>query len=291
MIRCTKAIYGAHNGKFDYIEAMKIALRILAIVIMVFFGLFVLSAVAMLIEGKYGTAIVGFVFGLGGVFAGRALYKIKLKERPKKIKEPKQPTPRSSQQLVISIDTKKIAEKIEEKAQDHPKQKSRLDMPEIAIRGMLYQAMESIEGISTSSNIQVVNGRLDFLRTLLFKFCREYTYKGYRNLVASVEEKYRIDYYDKTFTDEQRDIILNPVPYLAQWDSFRDNSLLQCFLRHAQKQQAHINSLKTKKAKVNRINLTIDAANEVLEKLQSTETKDRIRQLILELGKMKQDLE
>jgi len=118
------------------------------------------------------------------------------------------------------------------------------------IIGKVYQALESIEIIETTKNIDTLESRYNFLQQLFQELkIASYTPR-YANDVQTALDQYKQMYYDKTPTKTQLVGLLKPIEF--DMDTFYCSSIYNCFIRHYETQINEISLLKTEKGKKGR---------------------------------------
>lgn len=144
----------------------------------------------------------------------------------------------------------------------------------------LYQALESLYIVDTSSNISTVKSRLPFLHDVLVSF--EYVSKNvshWPEIVNKVEMAYNEAYNNRHVYPAQREVILSPSEILDNWGSFAENMLFETAVRYVEGQEKFIVPLKTTSAKNKRYIKIAEEIEDLLSQTGDTNLKERYLEL------------
>lgn len=117
-----------------------------------------------------------------------------------------------------------------------------------------YQSFESIELITTSVNYDVIKSRILFLESLIVVIQLQKDNIGqdkFESILSIAVDKYKKDYYDRTFKDFQISLLLKNK---EQRHDFYADCIYSAFVKYVKNQEEAIENLKTEKGKINRRN-------------------------------------
>lgn len=243
--------------------------------------LFLMSIVGVFSnKGETGTLIVsGILFALAVLF--NPLFLSKVKKEYKIIHEETKEKNRVKKQ--------KELEEIEKR------EKYNITLHSIKIvQGQIYQLLESMYLSYTSSNPDVVIGRLDFIfkkkndtDPLLKNMVNVYSWNSleYSAMFTQMYEEYKVNYYDKVYDETMLGYVMNPLKLKEDRYNLCDTLVRDSMDRFFNKQLSDIESLKTKRGKVNRLKKNIEKLESLYVPEYSTIFYEYIEKFEIEIEK------
>jgi hypothetical protein len=232
-------------------------LRQIAKIILIIVGVFITLPVLLILffddtpEKWY--AIIPFTL-IGGLIL---LVGIKLKAKAEPKPEPKKVVTTTFEQtapnqttMTTTIDEKALTELYHKTQKEKQAQIKNYRYQKETVIGKIYQALESIEIIETTKNIDTLESRYNFLLQLFQELKLASYTPRYVNDVQVALDQYKQMYYDKTPTQIQLVGLLKPKDF--DMVTFYCNSIYNCFIKHYETQMKEIAILKTESGKKGR---------------------------------------
>jgi hypothetical protein len=157
----------------------------------------------------------------------------------------------------------------------------------------VWVTIETLEILDNSSNIETVYKRLPILQQALTGImARGLTKpKALEKVIMTAEERYRVDYYDRTLDQRWLRAVRQPDLILSRWPLFCDQVMAKAVERYIKAQVERIKALKTNKGKINRITRVIDELRTLILLSNSLAMVTKIEEAIEEFTNYKEDLE
>ena len=152
--------------------------------------------------------------------------------------------------MTIGVDEKTLANLFEKAHQENQQKIKDYRYVEEFVQVKIFQALESIEILETTKNLDTLQSRYDFLGILFRELnLASYTLR-YPNDLQTALDNYKQMYYDKIPTQVQLVGLLKPNEF--DMDTFYSNAIYNCFMRHYEFQMKQISVLKTENGKKGR---------------------------------------
>lgn len=153
--------------------------------------------------------------------------------------------------------------------------------------GSIHQLLETTYLIYHSNNPDTVKERLMFLWTPLFKLQNYEALPYYESLVKLGVEEYLAKYPGRKPSEEDAYLLLHPTEFTEKNNDnkqFWAVSMYNSYLRHAEVEIKALNSLKTNRGKLNRLNKLLTKYNEFVSDFRTSFYNDEVDESITELG-------
>ena len=196
------------------------------------------------------TLIGGFILLVG--------IKLKATAEPKRvISSTFEQTVPNQTTMTTTIDEKALTELYHKAQKEKQTQIKNYRYQKETVIGKIYQALESIEIIETTKNIDTLESRYNFLQPLFQELKLASHTPRYTNDVQVALDQYKQMYYDKTPTQIQLTGLLKPTSF--DMNTFYCNSIYNCFMKHYKTQIKEIAVLKTESGKKGRYKKLYDS--------------------------------
>lgn len=136
------------------------------------------------------------------------------------------------------------------------------------------QALESIYIIEDTMNIDILVSRYKFLLPILLELSSVKNTSSYELTVADGVEDYRMMYYDRTITDTQAAIVINPE--CLDNNEFYALNIVRCFHKYCDKMEQDLNNAKKEATKLKRREAVIESAKICIAELHSSKMTESI---------------
>lgn len=149
--------------------------------------------------------------------------------------------------LSLNLNEKQLTKSLLDAELRHKKQVRDYQYSKQQVFGKAFQAMESVDVVETTKNIDTLISRYDFLNTLIPELIIASHHNRYSKDVQEVVDHYKQMYYDKTPTHSQLILLLKPIEF--DLETFGLESVYNCTIRFYQFQLTQIDVLKTENGK------------------------------------------
>lgn len=143
------------------------------------------------------------------------------------------------------------------------------------------QALETIYIIEDTMNIDILVSRYKFLLPILSELISVKNTSSYELTIADGVENYRMMYYDRTITDTQVAIVLNPE--CIENNEFYALNIVRCFHKYCDKMEQDLNDAKREATKLKRREAVIESAKICIAELHNCKMTESIMYIAKDL--------
>lgn len=126
------------------------------------------------------------------------------------------------------------------------------------MKGKIKQILETIDIIENTSNVDILVGRYQFFIENIHDLSKYKSDPRFATYLSEGVDFYKTLYYDKTITDTQMKIVVNPED--SQYLEFYSRNIVRCFDKYCSKMKVEMSNLKRETAKKNRIEAIIETS-------------------------------
>lgn len=228
-------------------KVLRVILKVLALVILMPFSL---SSIGAFMSGDYFFAIIVLLFtGVPSFFLLRSFKNKKqvgndISGRPSALKNPT---------LIEKVEEKKetdirkansdfsVSVSITKNETKENAPTMNLSFYKMQVKAKSKQMLESLEIISTTSMIDTLKGRIEFINSIYPDMIKASSLARYKADVQEGIELYKNMYYDRVLKDFELQLVL--YPNLDDMKEFFAHSIASCYTRYVEKQKVEMSKL------------------------------------------------